>query len=145
TIYELKRRPTLLQFPNSIYLARFLSWSPLLPTRPGVPMTDQPMRILLVEDDQDDADLLAMLFAEAGGKACLHQRVGRLSEGLALLAKGGVDVVLLDLFLPDSQGLETFLRAKAQAPGVPMVLLSALINEPLAAEAVREGAQDYLV
>src|SRR5204862_1143637 len=63
----------------------------------------------------------------------------------ARLAHSGVDVVLLDLGLPDSQGLDTFVRARRGAPNEPIVVISGLDDEQLALEAVRSGAQDYLV
>jgi DNA-binding NarL/FixJ family response regulator len=61
------------------------------------------------------------------------------------LERGDIDVVLLDLSLPDSQGLDTFVKMHAHAPDMPIVVLSALDDEALAASAVRDGAQDYLV
>ncbi|HUQ95898.1 MAG TPA: response regulator, partial [Bryobacteraceae bacterium] len=68
-----------------------------------------------------------------------------LQAGLNRLKQGGVDVILLDLGLPDSNGLETFTRAKLQALGVPMILLSGDNHEQLALQMVQEGAQDYIV
>jgi len=69
----------------------------------------------------------------------------RLPEKLDCLAKGGIDVVLLDLLLPESQGLDTFNKVNSQAPDVPIIVISALDNETIAKEAVQAGAQDYLV
>jgi len=69
----------------------------------------------------------------------------RLSTGLEHLSEGGIDIVLLDLSLPDSQGLDTFARVYAQAPQVPIVVLTGLDDETLAVKAVQEGAQDYLI
>jgi signal transduction histidine kinase len=68
-----------------------------------------------------------------------------LREALVLLAKGGIDIVLLDLGLPAGHGLDTVRRALAVAPGVPLVVLTGLDDEALAAEAMKEGAQDYLI
>src|ERR1700675_4704605 len=68
-----------------------------------------------------------------------------LGEALVLLAKGGIDIVLLDLGLPDGHGLDTVRRAHAIAPGVPLIVLTGLEDEALAAEAMKEGAQDYLI
>ena len=73
----------------------------------------------------------------------LHE--GRLDAASNRLASGGVDVILLDLSLPDSHGLETFTKVQNCAPDVPTVLLTGLNDESLAVKAVREGAQDYLV
>jgi DNA-binding response OmpR family regulator len=69
----------------------------------------------------------------------------RLPEKLDCLAEGGIDVVLLDLLLPESQGLDTFNKVNSQAPDVPIIVISALDNETIAKEAVQAGAQDYLV
>jgi len=69
----------------------------------------------------------------------------RLSEAEAHLAKGGVDIVLLDMGLPDGHGLDTVRRARRVAPNVPMIVLTGLDDEVLAAEAMKEGAQDYLI
>jgi Flp pilus assembly CpaE family ATPase len=68
-----------------------------------------------------------------------------LAAGLNRLAHGGIDVILLDLGLPDSNGAETFARTKAQAPEIPIIILSAADSEPLALEMIQEGAADYLV
>src|ERR1700676_5655656 len=69
----------------------------------------------------------------------------RMSEAVLHLAKGGVDIVLLDMGLPDGHGLDTVRRAHAAAPGVPLIVLTGLDDETLAAEAMKEGAQDYLI
>ncbi len=86
-----------------------------------------------------------MLLEASGASFELVDVTDRLSTGLERLAKNSVDVVLLDLLLPDSQGLETFDRMHSQAPQVPIIVLSGLDDESLALEAVRKGAQDYLV
>jgi sigma-B regulation protein RsbU (phosphoserine phosphatase) len=71
--------------------------------------------------------------------------VTRMRDAEARLAKGGVDIVLLDMGLPDGHGLDTLRRARAAAPGVPMIVMTGLEDEVLAAEAMKEGAQDYLI
>ena len=108
-------------------------------------MNYTPIRILLVEDNPGDARLIREMLAEVRGVAFDVQRGDRLSTSLERLAEGGIDLVLLDLSLPDSQGLDTFARVYAQAPDVPIVLLTGLDDADLAVRAVREGAQDYLV
>ncbi len=105
---------------------------------------DEKINILLIEDSPDDAFLIQEMLAQAGREFELA-RADRLSTGLARLAEDGVDVVLLDLGLPDSQGLKTFVKVCAQAPDVPIVVLTGLDDEELAVEAVAQGAQDYLV
>ena len=108
-------------------------------------MRDNLFKVLLVEDNPGDVRLIGEMLAEVKGARFELQYAGRLSTGLERLAAGGIDVVLLDLSLPDSQGLDTFARVQAQAPQVPVIVLTGLDDEALAIKAVREGAQDYLV
>ncbi|MBL7062809.1 MAG: hybrid sensor histidine kinase/response regulator [Anaerolineae bacterium] len=108
-------------------------------------MSDKPIRVLLVEDNLSEARLIQGMLATAKSAPFDLECADRLSTGLDRLAAGDIDVALLDLSLPDSQGLETFTRAHAQAPQVPMIVLTGLDDEKLAVKAVREGAQDYLV
>ena len=113
-------------------------------------MDDRPIRVLLVEDNPGDARLIreALKDAEAidsAGPTFQLVRAERLADALARVADSDVDVVLLDLSLPDSHGFETFARAQARASGVPIVVLSGLDDRALAVRSVREGAQDYLV
>jgi PAS domain S-box-containing protein len=100
-------------------------------------------RVLLIEDNPGDAELIAVSLGKAGGfelEVC-----GRLSEGLERMTASQPDLVLLDLGLPDSDGLGTFLAAIRYAPHIPIVVLTGSENDTLALQAVREGAQDYLV
>jgi DNA-binding response OmpR family regulator len=106
-------------------------------------MSDK-LGVLLIEDNPGDARLIREMLAEVKTVAFDLEWADRLSTGLERLAEGGIDVVLLDLALPDSQGLDTFARMHAQAQ-VPVIVLSCLDDEGLALEAVRQGAQDYLV
>ena len=69
----------------------------------------------------------------------------RMSDAEDHLAKGGVDITLLDMGLPDGHGLETVRRAQAAAPNVPLIVLTGLDDEALAAEAMKQGAQDYMI
>jgi PAS domain S-box-containing protein len=101
--------------------------------------------ILLIEDSHDDAFLFQEMLAEAGGPAVELVHSDRLSKGLAHLGRCGIDAILLDLFLPDSSGFGTFAKLHAEAPHLPIVVLSGLDDEALAVRTVREGAQDYLV
>lgn len=103
------------------------------------------VRVLLVEDNAVDARLLEVLLRDADTVHHRLNRVERLGEGLALIAKERFDVILLDLSLPDSQGFETFQRLHAAARTIPILVLSGMDDETLAVKAVREGAQDYLV
>jgi diguanylate cyclase (GGDEF)-like protein len=100
--------------------------------------------VLLVEPDIDFAEEIGgFLKSEVGGFELLH--TGQLTLALEQLARGGVDVVLLNLSLPDSDGLVTFERTFAFAPGVPIVILTSQEDDELALASVQGGAQDYLV
>ena len=108
-------------------------------------MTDNPIKVLLIEDNPGDARLIEEMLSEVRGAPFDSECVDRLSEGLSRLATGGIDLVLLDLGLPDSSGLDTFISAHTQSPEVPIIVLSGLDDEALAVDAVGRGAQDYLV
>ena len=100
------------------------------------------MRVLLVEDNDDDVLLIRESLSET--KLEIH-RAERLSTALEQLARGGFDAVLLDLSLPDAWGLDTIGRLRHQAAAVPIVVLTGLNDEEVAVRAVEEGAQDYLI
>jgi len=105
----------------------------------------QVVRILIVEDNPADADFIHELLPETGPTRFEFETVTRLSEALMRLEGAGTDLVLLDLGLPDSQGLETFHKLRTARPEVPVIVLSGTHDQELAVEAVRDGAQDYLV
>ena len=111
----------------------------------GKQMTERPFKALLIEDNRGDTRLIQEMLTEARGMFFEIVSVSRLSAGLEYLSRQAIDVILLDLSLPDSEGLETFLRIKQHAPYVPTIVLSGLNDKVLAVEAVRQGAQDYLV
>jgi len=102
-------------------------------------------RILLVEDNEGDARILSEALSDAPTVSFELEHVDTLAAALQRLSREGIDLVLLDLSLPDSLGLETFATAYAAAPGVPMIVLSGRDDESLAIQTVHEGAQDYLV
>jgi len=108
-------------------------------------MDEKKIKVLLIEDNRGDARLIEEMLTEGADSPFTLECAGRLSEGLECLDKAGFGVVLLDLGLPDSCGLETFVKINAQAPRVPIVVLSGLSDESLAVDAVQRGAQDYLV
>lgn len=110
-------------------------------------MTDSkqnPIRVLLIEDNLGDARLLEALLAESA-TPFQFECVERMEEALERLSAGGVELVLSDLSLPDSRGVETFEKLHAQAPDIPIIVLSGLADEAIALEIVEKGAQDYLV
>lgn len=107
-------------------------------------MEERVLRVLVIEDDSDDRLILRESLAEEGGRYAITE-APTLDAGVEKLAAGEFDVVLLDLSLPDSHGLDTFVRVHAQSPAVPVIILTGLNDESLALEAVSQGAQDYLV
>ncbi|MBP6804701.1 MAG: response regulator, partial [Chloroflexi bacterium] len=113
---------------------------------------NQPLiNILLIEDSQADADLIRYLLNSLAAiptpqpeEITIHQ-AKRVSEAASLLAKNTYQTILLDLSLPDSQGLDTFKKIKINAPGTPIIVLSGLDDQTITSKAMKEGAQDYLV
>jgi serine phosphatase RsbU (regulator of sigma subunit) len=103
------------------------------------------IRALLIEDNPGDARLIEVMLMEAAGESFTVRHVDRLEEGLRELGNGNVDVVLSDLSLPDSHGLDSFLRLHSRAPHVPIIVLSGLNDTTVALNAVHQGAQDYLI
>jgi len=101
--------------------------------------------LLLVEDNPGDARLLREMLIEAGAHKTELTQAENMSEAEKLLAERLFDIVLIDLGLPDAQGLEAVRRARAAAPRLPLVVLTGLDDESLAAQALQEGAQDYLI
>ncbi len=103
------------------------------------------IRVLLVEDNPGDARLLTELLRDAGADHLKMVHVDRLAAAIERLDRDSFDVMLLDLSLPDADGLDTLVRAHAHAPKIPIVVLTGHDDEALAVRAVRSGAQDYLV
>ncbi|MGA7684328.1 MAG: ATP-binding protein [Terriglobales bacterium] len=108
-------------------------------------MRDTPTRILLVEDNSLDVRLLREMLNEQAQHRFALAEVGYMSEAESHLATNAVDVILLDLGLPDAHGLEGVQRAHAAAPRTPLVVLTGCDDEFMADKALREGAQDFLV
>jgi len=108
-------------------------------------MENRCIKVLLIEDDPDYPQLIQVMLAQGKDTRFDLECTDTVQAGLDRLAAGEIDVVLLDLSLPDSRGFETFARVYAQAPEAPIVVLSCTDDERLTIEAVREGAQDYLV
>ncbi|MEH2460545.1 hybrid sensor histidine kinase/response regulator [Nostoc sp.] len=108
-------------------------------------MAGKNIKVLLVEDNSGDVFLLQEFLKEVTTVVINLIPVERLSEALNHLANEIFDVILLDLSLPDSQGLETFVIAHHQAKATPIIVLTGLDDETLAIRAMQQGAQDYLV
>lgn len=102
-------------------------------------------KVLLVEDNAGDARLMREYLNDPAGASFQLEHTTTLQSGLDRLAQGGLDLVLLDLSLPDSPMPETFQRVHACAPQVPIIVMSGLDDEKFAIQTVQEGAQDYLV
>ncbi|PYP15746.1 MAG: hybrid sensor histidine kinase/response regulator [Gemmatimonadetes bacterium] len=108
-------------------------------------MSDSPIKILLVEDNPGDTRLIREALADGLRNAYEVEDIDRLGAALERIERGGIDVVLLDLTLPDSRGIETFAAVYARASEIPIIVLTGLGDELLAARTVHGGAQDYLV
>ncbi len=108
------------------------------------PMEHTPTRVLLIEDSQTYAALVRqMLKSQSGSFEVVW--AGTLAEGIRCLTAERPDVVLLDLTLPDSQGLRTLAAVRAAAGPTPVVVLTVVDDEEVAVSALKEGAADYLV
>ena len=102
-------------------------------------------KVLLIEDNPGDIRLIREMLSEERDIVFNVESADCLSTGLARLAAGGIDIVMLDLGLPDSSGLNTFNRVYAQTPETPIVVLTGLGDADVAIRAVQAGAQDYLM
>ncbi|HEX7403754.1 MAG TPA: diguanylate cyclase, partial [Usitatibacter sp.] len=108
--------------------------------------TEVPGRsVLLIEDNPGDVRLIREMLAEEEGAPFVLTHADRLSRGIEVLAQKTTELVLLDLSLPDSHGLDTFSKVYAHSPKVPIIVLSGNDDQQLALYAVKSGAQDYLV
>ena len=103
------------------------------------------IRVLLIEDNSFDACVIQEMLAKAKGASFDLECVDLLSTGLERLAKGGIDLVLLDLSLPECQGIDAFRKLCSRAPQAPVVVMTDPAGEVTAIKAVREGAQDYFI
>ncbi|MEO8425834.1 MAG: PAS domain-containing protein [Verrucomicrobiota bacterium] len=108
-------------------------------------MADRTIRVLLVEDSPTDALIVREELTHVAGVRFVVTQVERLAEALKRLKEQPFDVVLLDLKLPDSEGLETFARLSEAASSIPVIVLSQQGDAAIAVKAVQAGAQDYLV
>ena len=102
------------------------------------------MKVLIVEDNDRDARSVQEFLLHGNGTLEIHTAL-RLGHALEIAAANALDVILLDLSLPDAQGVDAVRRMRAAVPQVPIVILSALEDESLATQAVQAGAQDYLL
>jgi len=108
-----------------------------------------PMRILLVEDNKSDAAYIREMISEESGKdvdKAEYELISRDSHGKAMeyLAENTVDAILLDLSLPDSEGIDSVRRLIAREKNTPVIVLTGLDDEAVAIQALQSGVQDYL-
>jgi diguanylate cyclase (GGDEF)-like protein len=109
------------------------------------PAAKEALRVLAVEDNPGDAILVREMLRDASPDGFVLQNADRLSTAVEYLLDGAVDCVLLDLSLPDAEGLEALAQVRTLALDVPIIVLSGRSDEVLAVQAVHEGAQDYLI
>jgi two-component system, NarL family, sensor histidine kinase UhpB len=105
---------------------------------------EKPINIILVEDNPGDALIIKEMLKEIYDNNFELNHFQRVNDGVKHLNKN-FDIMLLDLNLPDSQGIETFNTMNKHAPELPIIILTGLVDEDLAINIVSEGAQDYLV
>ncbi len=101
-------------------------------------------RVLLIEDNGKDAHALHQVLNEAAEAGFAMERTNKLANGLKRLTEGGVDLVVMDLALTGERGIEAFMRVKALAGHVPVVVIGSSNEDQDAVEAIKNGAQDYL-
>lgn len=104
-----------------------------------------PINILVIEDNPEDVFFVRTILKKAKGVDFAIEAAGSLADGCRRLAAGGIQLVLLDLSLPDGSGLATFHELQSQAPEIPVIILSVVDDDETALRAVHDGAQDYLV
>ncbi len=102
-------------------------------------------RVLLIEDNTDDLELIKRKLSRSANSRYIVTTTKDLQTGLECLAKDDTDLILSDLGLPDSHGLDTVTKLLCEAPQVPLIILSGFDDEAIAIKAVQAGAQDYLV
>ena len=109
-------------------------------------MEENTLTVLLIEDSPQYAQLVQHWLANAaGGVGFVLNWTDCLADGMSRLERGGVDVILLDLGLPDCSGMDTFTQTRNRAPKTPIVILSSADSESLALQMIQAGAEDYLV
>ena len=103
------------------------------------------IKILLVEDDLTDAELIRAVLSEETDLKRDIRHADKLSLAIDCLNNDDFDVILSDLSLPDSQGIDTFAHIRDRAPNIPIIVLTGLDDKVTALKAVRKGAQDYIL
>lgn len=106
---------------------------------------EENINVLIVEDNEEHANLFSLYLERSQTHKFTVKKTARLSAAIKEISQNSFDVVLLDLTLPESQGLDTFFKLHTSCDNLPIVVLSGMDDETTAIEAVRGGAQDYLV
>jgi DNA-binding NtrC family response regulator len=119
-------------------------------TKAAIEPVAKSLKVLLIEDNPGEAIVIESVLQKAAAKipqlsGVVVSRAELLSGGIEQILKGDIDIVFLDLSLPDSEGLDTLERILEQDPGIPVVVLTATESETVASQALKLGAQDYLV
>ena len=108
-------------------------------------MDHETIRVLMIDDNPAAINLMQYLLEEEKDVSIELEHANTLASGIERLASGGIDVILLDVLLPDSRGFSAFADLRAEVPDVPVIILNGISDEILALKLVRDGAQDYLV
>ena len=108
-------------------------------------MSITPIKVLLIEDNRGDYELILKMLEKSESSEFELIHTLRLSSGIELLENNTFDAILLDLGLPDSEGLESFNVVLKKHPEIPTIILTGLANEEIGIKAIKYGAQDYLV
>lgn len=106
---------------------------------------EEKIKILIIEDNPGDVRLITIYLKEFFGDKYIYANADYLWKGLDLLSKEPFDIVILDLSLPDSSGLETFKKLYEHSPRIPIIVLTGLEDESVGINAMKLGAQDFLV
>jgi PAS domain S-box-containing protein len=102
------------------------------------------IKVLIIEDDLDYYQLIKDILSESEQPTFLVEHREKLSQGLERLIQGNIDIILLDLGLPDSSGIKTFMYIHSNSPDIPIIILTGIEDDRFAIEAVHRGAQDFL-
>jgi len=111
----------------------------------GYEVGKRPVKVLLVETEPEGLSGVEETLSNLSDTGIELEKSGQLTSALERLSQGGIDLILLDLTLPDSQGIVTFERTYAFAPDVPIVVMTELDDEEAGLSTVKGGAQDYLI
>ena len=131
--------------PRRVAVKRHSESLPMLAGKESMSLIESRTQVLLVEDNAADIALLTKQLREVSPESCIVTSVTRNVDACNALANGQFDVVLLDLTLPDSTGLETIEQITEFTKEIPVVVLTGMFDEDLGRAAIRSGVQDYLI